>query len=287
MQVNGLGLVGQYMYPILLRIGNYELPSNVALIAVAGLVSVLYFRFLTKRMGLDSADHYWFLLNVIGLSGFLGGRLLSLLLHPGSFRSSTNIWEALTSAKEGLATYGVLAGVLAGVYFASRRLKLGFPHLLDYVCLVVPVSHGIARLGCFLTGCCYGRVPDGPLPWAVSFADPTCAVPAALRGSGLHPTQLYELAGNALLAALLYFLILPSVEKRSLPSGSVAGAYFAGYGILRLAVDHFRGDPDPLALNGVTLAQSLSMASILCAVIFLSCARRRLNSSFVNKQPQY
>lgn len=287
MQTDGLGLFGQHMHPILIRFGNYELPSNVVLIAVAGLVAMLYFRFLAKRMGLDSADHYWFLVNAIGLSGFLGGRLLSLLVHPGAFRSSANILEALTSAKEGLATYGVLAGILAGVYFSSHRLKLGFPRLLDHVCLVVPVAHGIARLGCFLTGCCYGRVIDSHLPWAVSFADPTCAVPAALRGTWLHPTQLYEVAGNALLAALLYFVILPSVERRSRPAGSVAATYFAGYGILRLAVDNFRGDPDPLAINGVTLAQSLSLASILCAVVFLCRAGRRPNSSFVNKQPQY
>jgi phosphatidylglycerol:prolipoprotein diacylglycerol transferase len=43
-------------------------------------------------------------------------------------------------------------------------------------------GHGIGRIGCFFTGCCFGSQCD--LPWAVH-----------MHGEWIHPVQLYEAFG--------------------------------------------------------------------------------------------
>jgi phosphatidylglycerol:prolipoprotein diacylglycerol transferase len=54
---------------------------------------------------------------------------------------------------------------------------------------------------------------------------------------GLHPTQIYEAAGE-----LLIFLALVWLGRRRHTPGAVALAYAFGYGLLRFTVELFRGD---------------------------------------------
>jgi phosphatidylglycerol---prolipoprotein diacylglyceryl transferase len=162
---------------------------------------------------------------------------------------------ALLSNQTGLSTFGALLGVLAGAYYGCRSLKLNFLQVLDHVCLVIPVGHAIARVGCFLTGCCYGHPTDGSHAWSVVFTDPAAAVPPALLGVPLHATQLYEAAGDLLLGALLYFLIRPGVGRGRFGSG-------------------LRGDPEMVRGTALPLAQFCSLLLISVAVVFLLLAAK-------------
>lgn len=269
------------MNPIFIRVGHFQVTSYVALLALAGVISLLYFRRFKGALGLPEGNSFWFLVNVIGISGVLGGRLLDMLSHPRAFAGFADFLTALTTNKDGFSTFGVLGGVLLGVFYSCRTLKMDFFRTLDYVCLVIPVGHGIARIGCFLNGCCYGCAPKRDLPWAVIFTNPAAAVPADMLGVPLHPTQLYEATGDALLAGVLYFLVLPRVEKGGLRRGLVAVGYFAGYGTLRFINEYFNGSLRLLSGTGVTTAQIFSLVIMLLAATFLFVAvtRKRTPSS--------
>jgi hypothetical protein len=58
------------MMPVFIRSGNIQLTSYVALIALAGIVTLLYFQRFESRLGLAKREDFWYLMNVIGLSGF-------------------------------------------------------------------------------------------------------------------------------------------------------------------------------------------------------------------------
>lgn len=267
------------MHPILLRAGNFQLTSYVALIALAGVCSLLFFRRFKGVLGLPDDSSFWFLANVIGISGVIGGRLFDLLLHPKNYAGVGDFLAALTTNKDGFSTFGVLGGVMLGVWFACRNLRMDYLRTLDYVCLVIPVGHGIARIGCFLNGCCHGCVPHGGLPWAVVFTDPAAAVHSGFLGQPLHPTQLYEAAGDWLLAGVLYFLVRPRVERGILPRGLVAVGYFAGYGLIRFITDFYLGNSPEWNGAGVTLGQIFSLVIIMLAVILLRVAITQKRSS--------
>lgn len=267
------------MHPILFRLGHYEVTSYVALIALAGVCSLLYFRSFKGALGLPDDNSFWFLANVVAVSGVLGGRLLDLALHPKAYTGAADFLAALTTNKDGFSTFGILGGVLLGVCYASRRLKAECFRILDYVCLVVPLGHGLARVGCFLNGCCHGCSPQGILPWAVIFRDPAAAVHADLLGQPLHPTQLYEVAGDFVLAGGLYFLVRPKIESGRWPRGLIATVYFAGYGLLRFVNDFFLGHPPRWLGTGFTSGQIFSLVIIMLAAIFLIVVISRKRSS--------
>lgn len=260
--------------PVFIRSGNIQLTSYVALIALAGIVTLLYFKRFEPRLGLAKREDFWFLMNVIGLSGFLGGRLFHLFSSPLAFPDFRSFVAALISNQTGLSTFGAVLGVLAGAYYGCRSLKLNFLLVLDHVFLVIPVGHAIARLGCFLTGCCYGRAVEGSHAWSVVFTDPAAALPPELLGVPLHATQLYEAAGELLLGVMLYFLVLPSVGRGRFGSGLVCAAYFAGYGLLRFVIEFFRGNPELVRGTTVPLAQLFSLVMISVAAVFLLLAAK-------------
>src|SRR3954471_15383557 len=170
------------MMPVFLRIGSYQLTSYVALIAVAGIVTLFYFKRFESKLGLNRPEDFWLLVNVIAISGFLGARLFDLFSGPVAFLDFRDFLATLVSNQGGLSTFGALLGVLVGTIGACRYLGLSVLRVFDYVCLAVPVGHAIARVGCFLNGCCYGREAGEHVACAVVFTNRSAALPPELLG---------------------------------------------------------------------------------------------------------
>jgi phosphatidylglycerol:prolipoprotein diacylglycerol transferase len=247
------------LHPVLLQFGQWTLPTYAAFIGLAGVVALLYLRALGRRFRLFPQEDFWLLTNLVGLAGFLGGRLLEAWPLLGRSGRGT----ALIFADEGLPTYGILIGVMAGVCLYCRLRNGRYLRVLDCLFLAVPLCHGIARLGCFMAGCCYGRPEHGNFLWAVVFTHPLAEVPSVLQGVPLYPTQLYEAAGDFVIAAVLRFLVWPRVHTGGWRPGSVFFGYLLAYGALRFANDFLRGDSDPFLGTRLTTAQALSLGAML------------------------
>ena len=255
------------MHPVLLELGNFRVYSYGVLIALGGLVSCLIWYAKREKMGLRSEDDFWLLVNAILIGGFLGGRVLFVIEYVPF--TAAELWDALFSLTRGFSVLGAFAGVIGGVWLVARTRRVPFLKLLDYVSLLAPLWHVFGRLGCFLAGCCHGRAAD--LPWAVSFTHPRCMVDGALRGVPVHPTQLYEAVGDAAIFLLLWKLVLPRLEAGRLGLGALSGLYFAAYGLLRFAIEPFRGDTVAGVL-GLTGGQAISL-SLLAAGLALAAWR--------------
>ena len=260
------------MHPVLIIIGFFQLRSYSFFIALGGVLSFCFLKMRQKEMGLRGNEDYWLLVNTIVVSGFIGARLVYLLLEVPF--SSPHFLRILLTVNNGFSIFGFLAAVLAGVYCYSRILKLDFVRLLDYVCVIIPFWQAIGRVGCFMTGCCFGLPPLHHLPWAVTFTDPGAAVPREFLGVPLHPAQLYEALGDAILAAFLYVVVLRGIEKGRLSRGLVCAVYLAGYGTLRFILEWFRGDTRSL-FGVITVGQALALGLLASSVVFFWIARRR------------
>jgi phosphatidylglycerol:prolipoprotein diacylglycerol transferase len=229
------------MHPVIFQIGSWKLFSYGALIAIGGAFSVRLWLSRWKEMGLERRDDVWLLLNVILFSGAIGGKVMFVLEYGPA-------WEG----SRGFSVMGAFVSVLAAVYFFARIKKVPFRPLLDHVCLAAPLWHAFGRLGCFAAGCCYGRPTEAP--WGVVFRDPRSMVPENLLGVRVHPTQLYESAGDLLIFALMW--------RRPR-----AGVYFIGYGVLRFINEFFRGDTVGGGL--LTAGQWLSLGLVVLGTCFL------------------
>ena len=174
------------MYPILFRIGSFEITSFGLMMGIA--VSVgwwLFFREV-RRSNLPPNVVEAATIGIVG--GLAGAKLLWTLEHAGS-APLTN----LLFSRGGLSWYGGLfGGVGGGLAYIKAK---GWPMLAILAAASPALAFGqlLGRIGCFLVGDDYGWPTD--LPWGVTFPEglPPTTVP-------VHPTQLYEAIGLGLLA---------------------------------------------------------------------------------------
>lgn len=239
------------MRPVLLELGPFRLYGYGAMLIVGGLLSLGWLRTRATQAGLKDDDDFWLLVNAILLGGFVGGRLFFALVYAGPM--SLEFWRALISTSGNFTILGAFAGVPLSVWLFCRWRGIAPARVFDHLGVVAPLWHAPGRLGCFLAGCCYGKPTTKP--WGVVFRDPRAPIPRALLGVPLHPTQLYEAFGNALIAAALYQLLKRTQGARP---GLVAAAYLAAYGAERFALEFYRGDTVPGVL-GLTAGQGLCL----------------------------
>ena len=214
----------------------------------------------------------------------LGGRigyilfydLPTYLAHP---LQVFKIWEG------GMSFHGGLLGVMVAAWWWSRRHKLHFFDVADFIAPLVPPGLGLGRLGNYINGELWGKFTEGG--WGVVFPQaPEIAElrldPAALRAqfeSGAldmfarHPSQLYQ-AG---LEGVAMFCILWWYSRKPRPRYAVAGMFALLYGVFRFAVEFVRL-PDTqigyLAFGWLTMGQVLSVPLIVIGLVWLWMSRR-------------
>lgn len=249
------------MYPILLKIGEFELRSYGVMIALAFLLAALLGGKEAKRRGSDPNIIYDFLFYAM-ISGLLGARIYYVLFSEPAYFFS-NPAEIFAIWKGGIAIQGgILGGLVAGIVFCRNR-DVEFWSFADLLAPSIILGQGIGRGACTLNGCSFGKPTD--LPWAITFTDPNAMAPLNIS---LHPTQLYELFGD-----LLIFAIIWSARDKISFKGGLFLIYVMMYGVLRFTIESFRDDS--LIMGGLRAAQVTSAVTfVLALVLFL---KRRAN----------
>jgi len=189
--------------------------------------------------------------------GMLGARLLYVLMHAREYarvcvgngdRRSVGQWLWDCSAplqiwQGGLVFLGgaLLAAGTTLLFARRKRLDLGL--VADVLAPSVSIAHVFGRLGCFMVGCCYGKAWPGGVhfpPDSVAYTEllgKHTVIVGDAATYGMHPTQLYEAAGE-----LCVFVALLWLWRRRHAPGTIALAYAFGYGLIRFTVEIFRGD---------------------------------------------
>jgi phosphatidylglycerol:prolipoprotein diacylglycerol transferase len=148
-----------------------------------------------------------------------------------------------------------------------RSRKLPVWRTMDVFAPAIALGHGIGRLGCFSAGCCWGV--ETRLPWAVTFNNPEAARFGTPLGIPLHPTQLYEAAGEfAIFAFLLWRLRKPHAD------GQVIGLYLVLYAALRFVVEFVRYQQEPPPFGGPLSDDQWISIGLLIVGAFLMASRR-------------
>lgn len=259
------------MRPVLLQLGPLKLYGYGAMIVLGGVLPFLLLRSRKAKLGLKTDEDFWILINVIMASGFGGGRILFVFEYTRWF--SAEFWRTLFAPSSGFSVLGGFISVPLGIWAFCRWKKVDFLRLLDTICVMAPLGHVFGRFGCLLAGCCYGRPTDEP--WAIVFRDARAMVPREWLGVPLHPAQLYEAFGNAVIALVLYRLLLRVDDRKP---GLIVAAYFIAYGVERFFLEYYRGDTVPLGFLGLTAGQGLGVGLVAAALSLLAwraaCIRR-------------
>jgi phosphatidylglycerol:prolipoprotein diacylglycerol transferase len=188
--------------------------------------------------------------------GFLGARLFYVIQNISYYLTEPvkvlAVWEG------GLIFYGGAIFSVFGFWLKTRKKKLSFWKSLDFIIPYGVLTHAFGRIGCFMNGCCYGKICN--LPWAVKFPELTYKV---------HPTQLYEALFDLILS-----LFLLSRTKKVHFEGQIALLYFVLYGLGRYLIEFLR-EPSWLWL-GMTSNQWVSVAFIVTAFILFQVKKQKI-----------
>lgn len=181
----------------------------------------------------------------IFISAWIGAKIFFLLFSSQN-KMSQYLYADAFWLGGGFVFYG---GLIFGlIYFLVYSLWLKkFNFQKSY--LLVPglaFGHAIGRIGCFLTGCCFGSQCD--LPWAVS-----------MSGHARHPVQLYE----AIALFILGYFALKGIQKKQSNLLLITN-YLLAYSLVRFGLEFYRGDE----IRGVFWL-GLSTSQIISLGLFL------------------
>jgi phosphatidylglycerol:prolipoprotein diacylglycerol transferase len=209
------------VYPVLFRIGSFEITSFGVMVALGALAGLLVFRKELRRSGLPEAAIDAAVYGLVG--GLVGAKLLYVFEHL----QESSFW-ALALDRGGMSWFGGFVGGV-GAGFAMMRLKRWPPMaVLAAAAPALAVGQMLGRIGCFLVGDDYGHPTS--LPWGVAFPQ---GLPPTLER--VHPTQLYEAAFLALLA-----WVLIRWRRRGVPDRIVLGRYLLLAGAFRFGLEFLR-----------------------------------------------
>mgnify|MGYP000047142880 FL=1 len=249
--------------PNLFSIGSFQLRYYGLMYIVA---FALTYILLVYRARNDGFDDYtperiqdlmvWFIVGTI-----LGGRLGYVIFYDLAYFAAHPLKIVLPfefangfrfTGISGMSYHGGVIGVVTAGYLFSRRRKVSFVKMIDFVAPAAPLGYTFGRLGNFINGELYGRATT--VSWGMFFPlDPT--------GQLRHPSQLYE----AFFEGILLFLVLWTVRNQPRCRGGLLGLYLIGYGLVRFGIEFFR-EPDP---HLMFVLGPFTMGQVLCATMIL------------------
>ncbi len=251
------------MFPKLIEIGSFYLPTYGLLVALGFLAGLTVTTRLARLRGLPG-ETVSNLAVYCALAGLLGAKLTMIAFDWKIYlERPSEIFSLETLQAAGVYQGGFLLALAAAI-FLIRRDRLPALTTMDAFAPGIALGHAIGRVGCFAAGCCWGAVCDRP--WAVEFTNVDAArLTGVPLGQPLHPSQLYESA-----AELIIFGALWQLFRRNPAPGTVFGLYLVLYSTVRFFVEFVRFHAQELPFGGpwsntqwISLAMGLGGLAVL------------------------
>ncbi len=242
----------------LITIGPVTVYGYGLMIAIGILSAYLLTEHRAKKLKLEH-EKVFSLVIWCAVGGLLGAKLLYYITQiPEIIEDPSILWKVT----DGFVVYGgIIGGILAGFLFCKKN-KLNFLTYFDLAMPSIALAQGFGRIGCFLSGCCYGVETDCAL--GIVFHNSNYA-PNGIR---LVPTQLISSGLDFLHCFLLLFY-----AKRKKANGQVAALYLICYSIGRFVLEYFRGDLVRGNVGRFSTSQFISIFLLIIGVVFFVALR--------------
>jgi prolipoprotein diacylglyceryl transferase len=211
--------------------------------------------------------------------GLVGGRLYHVATDwYRYFGEGKNPVDALRIWDGGLGIWGAIALGAVGAWIGCRVKGVPLPAYADAIAPGIVAAQAIGRVGNYFNQELYGGPTD--LPWGLEIYRRINEAGAEDNLNGVavnhialkvvHPTFLYELIWNLLVAALVVWLD----RKLRLGHGRAFAVYVMGYTLGRTWIELMRTD-DATHVLGVRINVWVSILVFLAAAVYFVLAKRR------------
>jgi phosphatidylglycerol---prolipoprotein diacylglyceryl transferase len=246
------------------------IPDYGFMLSLSLLLGIFWVNRRLKRSGVgETARHSLLISALVGV--YMGAKSLYIAQY------SHHLWpcfhEPLTCLRAGYSLYGGLLGLSVAVLWSARRWGLQSLAVLDSMTPPMALGLTFTRLGCFLTGCNFGRptglpwgvrFPAGSLAWSKQVADGLLPLNTPLS-LPVHPTQLYESALGIVLC-----LMALALTSRFTRQGQLFFTMLVAYALFRSAEEWFRADAGGVSFGHFTFAQMVSLILLVTSILWMS-----------------
>lgn len=258
-----------HLNPVIFSLGSFRLQyyGLMYLVGFGVTYFVALYRLKTEdRWDFFSKEHLQGLLTAMIVGLIIGARLGYVVFYKPAYFASHPLEIIMPfefrngfrfTGISGMSYHGGLIGAFIGLFYYTRKFKLGIANGADLLAPGGALGYTFGRLGNFINGELWGRVTTAPI--GMYF-------PHAPDGGTLlrHPSQLYEAFGEG----ILLFIFLWLVRRRVRTPGAIFALYLVGYATARFIIEFFR---QPDAHLGF-IFWKFSMGQILCSLMIVAAA---------------
>lgn len=190
--------------------------------------------------------------------------IVKLIKKPNIITSFKVFIDYMMIIFGGSVFYGGMIGSVLVAYIYIKIKNISCSQYMGTAVMAIPLFHFFGRVGCFLSGCCYGVEWEHGVTYHYSVIEQANGVPR-------FPVQLIEAGINAVLFFLLLF-----IYNRRKSKVNTFYTYFLIYPICRFLLEFLRGDKYRGFLFGLSTSQIISIILIIVTlVIFLVNKKRK------------
>jgi phosphatidylglycerol:prolipoprotein diacylglycerol transferase len=251
------------LHSVLFKIGPVAIRTYGFLLALAFILGIWFSAKRAKKQGMDIN---WLpdLSLIILITALLGSRFFYVIRHLGEFEGHP--WDMInpiqSSGEIGIGGLSMFGGLVLAIIFSLiylRLKKLNVQKIADIVAPSIMLGLGVARIGCFLNGCCFGK-PTGSFLGVIFPPDSPAGY--FFPDTRIFPIQLVSsLMGFSICAVLLM------LERFKKFDGFTFWLMLALYAMGRFTIDFFRYYEESMVfakIGGI----SFSMNQALTVLIF-------------------
>lgn len=214
----GYGLITNFV------IFGHKVSTYSFFVGLGLLVGIIWFYLtVTKKEKINNDNAYWIVLSAL-IFGFIGSKVLVIIENFSLIIKNIDNLKVLIFS--GKSIVGGLIGGYIGVRFIKKRLGIERVRTGNKIAPAIALGMAIGRIGCFLTGCCFGIETN--LPIGVDFGD----------GINRIPTQIIEIIFCLIL--FIYLLYKQRTDKKLAP-GILFQKLVLYYFIFRFFIEFIRG----------------------------------------------
>ena len=264
------------MHPIAFHLGSFTVHWYGVMIALAFFAGLWTASRRARRENIPGERitdvTLWILAGAI-----IGARAVYVATYWQEEFAGQPLWQIFAVWQGGIVYYGGLIGAVLAAFIYLRWKKMPLWKTADVLAPSIALGNVFGRIGCFLNGCCFGRVCT--LPWAVQFPNQSYAwtqqYQQGLVGKNdpalpVHPTEIYD----ALLNLALY-IFLAWLFRRKKFDGQIFATYLICYAVTRSFVEYFRGDYSAAHFHyGLTPGQLVSIPIFAAGLLLAALLSR-------------
>ncbi len=211
-----------------------------------------------------------------GIGSFLAVSIVGTLLGPGEVETTlcvaisalitSALWAQIVEGSPSLLRpygyYGGVVGIIVGA-FLSWPLFGTNPWLpLAAYSVAGPWVQSWGRIRCLVQGCCHGC--EAPPGLGIIYRHPRSRVVrlSTLAGVPLHPTPLYSMLWNVVIA-----VILTRLWFGGCPLSLIGGLYLILTGVGRFVEEAYRGEPQTRIALGLRFYQWIAIVTVVAGAV--------------------